>query len=70
MFPFVAVLCIKFQQRGSELEGGFELVFEGLHVEVDGAVEPFLVLFGGEGADEPEAALFVGGRCARSGCGV
>jgi hypothetical protein len=41
------------------LEGGFELVLEGLHVEVDGAVEPFLVLLGGEGADEPEAALFV-----------
>jgi len=30
-----------------------------LHVEVDWAVEPFLVLFAGEGADEAKAALFV-----------
>jgi hypothetical protein len=32
---------------GGELEGGFELVPEGLHVEIDGAVEPLFVLLGG-----------------------
>ena len=45
---------------GGEVEGGFELVPEGLHVEVDGAVEPLLMLFGRQGADESKAALFVG----------
>lgn len=45
---------------GGELEGGFELVLEGLHVAVDGAIKPFLVLFGGEGADQAQAALLVG----------
>jgi hypothetical protein len=70
MWTTAEVVCVKVLQKGleegerllglgGELEGGFELVFEGLHVEVDGAVEPFLVLFGGEGADEAQAALFV-----------
>ena len=41
------------------MEVGFELILEGLQVEVDGAVEPLLVLFAGEGSDEAKAALFV-----------
>ena len=41
------------------MEGGFEEVLERLHIEIDRAVEPFLVLFAGECADEAEAALVV-----------
>lgn len=39
---------------------GFGEIGEGLHVEVAGAVEPFFVLFGGEGAEEAQAAGVVG----------
>jgi hypothetical protein len=45
---------------GGELEGGFELAAQRLHVEVDGAIRPFLVRFGGEGADQAQAALRAG----------
>ena len=38
---------------------GFGEIGEGLHVEVAGTVEPFLVLLGGEGAQEAQAAGIV-----------
>ena len=39
------------------LEGWFELVPEGLPVEVERTVEPFLIRRGGKRADEAQAAL-------------
>ena len=51
---------------GGDLEGWLELVPEGLHVEVERTVEPFLILLGGESADEAQAALLVR-EDARSG---
>lgn len=41
------------------MERGFEEVAKRLHVEIDRAVEPFLVLFAGQSADEAQAALVV-----------
>ena len=38
----------------------FGEVGERLHIEVTGAIEPLLVLFGGECADQAQAACFVG----------
>jgi hypothetical protein len=55
---------------GGELEGGFELVPEGLHGEVAGAVKPFLVRLGGQGADETQAALLAGGEARDGGAAL
>ena len=48
-----------------ELEGGLEGFAPGLHVEIDGAAEPFLVPIAGKGADEAQAAR----RTAPEGAG-
>ena len=42
------------------MELSFGEIGEWLHVEIAGAIEPFLVLLGGEGADEAQAARVVG----------
>ena len=44
---------------GGELELSFGEIGEWLHVEVACAIEPFFVLFGGEGAEEAQAACVV-----------
>jgi hypothetical protein len=44
-------------ELGGSLKGRFEEVAKRLHIEVDGAMEPLLVLLAGESADEAKAAL-------------
>lgn len=44
---------------GGELELSFGEIGERLHVEGAGTIEPFLVLLGGEGAEEAQAACIV-----------
>ena len=45
---------------GGELELSFGAIGEWLHVEVAGTVEPFLVLLGGQRAEEAQATGVVG----------
>ena len=42
------------------MERGLEGFAQRLHVEIDGAVEPFLMLLAGQRADEAQAACLVG----------
>ena len=53
------LVSVRGEHLGGELEWSFGEIGEWLHVEVARAVEPFLVLFGGEGAQEAQAARVV-----------
>ena len=62
-------VSVRGEHSGRKLERGLELIAERLHVEIDRSVEPFLVLprgpepaegLAGQGADEPQAARFIG----------